>query len=53
VPARDVLEESLMLTGDENIIDIDFVVRWRVRDAADFLFNTRAPEAPSSPPPKA
>ena len=42
--ARDVLEESLMLTGDENIIDIDFVVRWRIRDAADFLFNTRHPE---------
>ena len=33
-----------MLTGDENIIDIDFVVRWRIRDAADFLFNTRHPE---------
>ena len=42
--ARDVLEESLMLTGDENIIDIDFVVRWRIREVADFLFNTRAPE---------
>jgi modulator of FtsH protease HflK len=44
ISARDVLEESLMLTGDENIIDIDFVVRWRIRDAADFLFNTRHPE---------
>ncbi len=43
--ARDVLEESLMLTGDENIIDIDFVVRWRIRDAADFLFNIRNPES--------
>ncbi|WP_338050836.1 FtsH protease activity modulator HflK [Roseicella aerolata] len=42
--ARDVLEESLMLTGDENIIDIDFVVRWRIRDAGDYLFNTRNPE---------
>jgi modulator of FtsH protease HflK len=42
---RDVLEESLMLTGDENIIDIDFVVRWRIRDAGDFLFNTRNPES--------
>jgi membrane protease subunit HflK len=41
---RDVIEESLMLTGDENIIDIDFVVRWRIRDAGDFLFNTRNPE---------
>jgi membrane protease subunit HflK len=44
ISARDVLEESLMLTGDENIIDIDFVVRWRIRDAAEFLFNTRNPE---------
>ena len=43
--ARDVLEESLMLTGDENIVDIDFTVFWRIRDAADFLFNTRNPEA--------
>jgi membrane protease subunit HflK len=45
VPARDVLEESLMLTGDENIIDIDFAVFWRIRDAGSFLFNTRNPEA--------
>ena len=41
---RDVLEESLMLTGDENIIDIDFAVFWRIRDASAFLFNTRNPE---------
>lgn len=45
VPSRDVLEESLMLTGDENIIDIDFAVFWRIRDAGEFLFNTRNPEA--------
>lgn len=43
-PARDVLAESLMLTGDENIIDIDVAVFWRIRDAGDFLFNTRNPE---------
>ncbi len=42
--ARDVPEESLMLTGDENIIDIDMVVQWRIRDAGEFLFNTRNPE---------
>ncbi len=36
--------ESLMLTGDENIIDIDFAVFWRVRDAGDYLFNTRNPD---------
>lgn len=45
LPARDVREESMMLTGDENIIDIDFAVFWRIRDAAEFLFNTRNPEA--------
>ena len=44
-PARDVLEESLMLTGDENIIDIDFAVFWRIREAGQFLFNTRSPES--------
>jgi membrane protease subunit HflK len=43
VSARDVVEESMMLTGDENIIDIDFVVRWRIRDAPEFLFSTRNP----------
>ena len=42
---RDVLAESLMLTGDENIIDIDFVVFWRIRpnEASKFLFNARRP----------
>lgn len=40
----DVREESLMLTGDENIVDIDFVVFWRIRDAAEYLFNIRNPE---------
>jgi membrane protease subunit HflK len=41
---RDVLAESLMLTGDENIIDIDFAVFWRITDAPAFLFNTANPE---------
>ncbi len=40
---RDVLAESLMLTGDENIIDIDVAVFWRIRDAQAYLFNTRNP----------
>jgi len=44
VSARDVTEESLMLTGDENIIDIDFAVFWRIRDAGEYLFNTRNPD---------
>jgi modulator of FtsH protease HflK len=42
---RDVLAESLMLTGDENIIDIDVTVFWRINDASAFLFNTANPEA--------
>ena len=44
LPQRDVPEESLMLTGDENIIDIDFAVFWRISDAGAFLFSTRHPE---------
>lgn len=36
---RDVPEESLMLTGDENIVDIDFTVFWVIKDAAKYLFN--------------
>lgn len=42
---RDVAEESLMLTGDQNIIDIDFTVQWKIADAGKFLFNIRDPEA--------
>jgi membrane protease subunit HflK len=41
---RDIPEESLMLTGDQNIIDIDYQVQWRIKNAADFLFNIRNPE---------
>jgi membrane protease subunit HflK len=38
---RNVLEESLMLTGDENIIDINFTVFWKISNAVAYLFNTR------------
>jgi len=43
---RDVPEESLMLTGDENIVDVDFTVLWRIKPngAADYLFNIQSPE---------
>lgn len=51
---RDVAEESLMLTGDENIVDVDFAVFWMVKPAApgssedigaaNFLFNVQNPE---------
>ncbi len=42
-PARDLSEESLMLTGDENIVDINASVFWRISNAADYAFNTRNP----------
>lgn len=42
--ARDVTQESLMLTEDQNIIDVDFIVQWRIKNAADYLFNIRDPE---------
>jgi membrane protease subunit HflK len=43
---RDVAEESLMLTGDENIVDVDFSVLWKVKPSAvgDYLFNIQNPE---------
>jgi membrane protease subunit HflK len=43
--SRDVMEESLMLTGDENIVDIDFDVQWSVNAprAQDFVFNLQNP----------
>ncbi|MCA0405625.1 MAG: FtsH protease activity modulator HflK [Proteobacteria bacterium] len=43
---RDVREESLMLTGDENIVDVDFSVLWLVdaKKPQDFVFNLRSPE---------
>ena len=41
---RNIDEESLMLTGDENIVDINFVVQWFVSDASKYVFNIRNPE---------
>ena len=43
---RDVPEESLMLTGDENIVDVDFSVFWLVKPGgvSDYLFNIQNPE---------
>jgi len=39
----DVPEESLMLTGDENIVNIDFSVFWVIKDAGKFLFKIQSP----------
>jgi membrane protease subunit HflK len=41
---RDISAESLMLTGDENIIDIQFVVLWKIGDAGKYLFSVRDPD---------
>ena len=43
--SREVPNESLMLTGDENIVDINFVMLWQIKDAGEFLFNVRDPES--------
>ena len=37
-------DAGLMLTRDENIVDIDFEVVWNIRDPAKFLFNLRDPQ---------
>ena len=44
---RDVPEESLMLTGDENIVDVNFSVLWRIKPnrVGDYLFNVQSPES--------
>ena len=42
---QDVPQESLMVTGDQNIIDIEFTVQWKIADAGKYLFNIRNPEA--------
>lgn len=39
-----VPEESLMLTGDKNIVSAQFEVQWRIKDAGKYLFNLRTPD---------
>lgn len=41
---RDVPEESLMLTSDFNIVDLDFVIQWNISSAEEFVFNIENPE---------
>jgi len=43
VPGAEAPDESLMLTGDENIVDLSFTVQWHVADAASYLFRVRDP----------
>lgn len=40
----DIAEESLMLTSDRNIVDLDLVVQWNIKSAEDFLFNVEDQE---------
>ncbi|MEX6725626.1 protease modulator HflK [Parapedomonas caeni] len=37
--------ENLVLTGDQNIVDIAYTVRWKIKDAPDFLFRLANPES--------
>ncbi|WP_281301441.1 MULTISPECIES: FtsH protease activity modulator HflK [unclassified Iodidimonas] len=39
-----LLDESLMLTGDENIVDVSFTVFWQIKDATKYLFNIQSPQ---------
>lgn len=39
-----ILEEALMLTKDENIVEVQVLIQYKVKDAADFLFNVQNPE---------
>jgi membrane protease subunit HflK len=41
---NDTPAESLMLTGDEQIVDLDFSVTWRISDPAKYLFSIRDPK---------
>ena len=41
---RNLQEEGLMLTGDENIVDVNFTVFWKIDDAGKYLFNVDQPD---------
>jgi membrane protease subunit HflK len=43
-PAAPVPQESLMLTGDENIVDLAFTVQWRINDPKKYLFQVKDPD---------
>jgi modulator of FtsH protease HflK len=49
VRSREIPEESLMLTGDENIVDVGFKVLWRIKNTNDgitnYLFNVQDPDS--------
>jgi membrane protease subunit HflK len=41
---REIPEESLMLTGDENIVNIHYTVQWNIKDIKAFIFNLQKPK---------
>lgn len=41
---RDIPEESLMLTSDRNVVDLDMIVQWNIKSSEDYLFNIWNPE---------
>ncbi|MCB1651846.1 MAG: FtsH protease activity modulator HflK [Alphaproteobacteria bacterium] len=41
---RDIPNESLMLTSDRNIVDLNIVIQWNIKSAEDFLFQVRNQE---------
>lgn len=43
--SRNVAEESLMITGDENLVDVDFKVQWSIKNPIEYLFNIQNQEA--------
>ena len=43
--SQDVPEESLMLTSDRNIVDIDLVIQWNIKSAEDYVFNIKDQES--------
>lgn len=38
---RHLPEESLMLTGDENIVSVEFITQYKIKDSVDYLFNVK------------
>ncbi len=45
IPGAEATDESLMLTGDENIVDLSFSVTWRIADAPAYVFAIKEPDA--------
>jgi membrane protease subunit HflK len=41
---RSVQHKTVMLSGDENIVSVNFAIQYDVKDASDFIFNVRDPD---------